>query len=52
MTLLRARVLVAIFAFAVSQSSVAPPVAQNVNTQDMDRSVKPGDDFYRFANGG
>jgi putative endopeptidase len=26
--------------------------AQNVYTQDMDRSVRPGDDFYRYANGG
>ena len=25
-------------------------IAQNVKTQDMDRSVKPGDDFYRYAN--
>jgi putative endopeptidase len=51
-TRLRTRVLLAIFAFAVSRSSVVAQVAQNVNTQDMDRSVKPGDDFYRFANGG
>ena len=26
-------------------------VAQNAN-RDMDRSIKPGDDFYRYANGG
>jgi putative endopeptidase len=52
MTLLRAMVLVAISASAVSRSPVAAQVTQNVNTQDMDRSVKPGDDFYRFANGG
>jgi len=30
----------------------AAQIAQNVYTQDMDRSVKPGDDFYRYANGG
>src|SRR5262249_34384930 len=30
---------------------VAPPVPQNVDG-DMDRSIKAGDDFYRFANGG
>jgi putative endopeptidase len=47
-TFLRTTLLVAIFAFAVSLSPLA---AQNVHTQDMDRSVKPGDDFYRFANG-
>jgi predicted metalloendopeptidase len=52
MSLLRATVLVAICAFAVSLSPVAAQVTQNVNTQDMDRSIKPGDDFYRFANGG
>jgi putative endopeptidase len=52
MILLRTAVLVAIFDFAVSSSPVAAPGAQNVNTQDMDRSVRPGDDFYRFANGG
>jgi putative endopeptidase len=26
--------------------------AQNAYTQDMDPAVKPGDDFYRYANGG
>src|SRR5271168_391178 len=52
MILLRATTFVTIFAFAVSLSPAAAPVFQNVNTQDMDRSVKPGDDFYRFANGG
>jgi putative endopeptidase len=51
MSLLRTAVLVAIFAGVVSQSPTAAPVARNVNTQDMDRSVRPGDDFYRFANG-
>ncbi len=25
--------------------------AQNANLQDIDRSTKPGDDFYRYANG-
>jgi putative endopeptidase len=52
MTLLRTAVLVAIFAGAVSLSPAAAPGTQNLNTQDMDRSVRPGDDFYRFANGG
>ena len=52
MTLLRTTVLITIFSFAVSLGSASAPVAQNVNTQDMDRSVKPGDDFYRYANGG
>src|SRR5258708_1343028 len=52
MALLRTAVLVTIFSLAVSLSSASDAVAQNVNTQDVDRSVKPGDDFYRFANGG
>jgi putative endopeptidase len=52
MTLIRTAVLVAVFALMVSLSPVAAPAPQNANTQDMDRSVKPGDDFYRFANGG
>src|SRR5258708_22348646 len=52
MALLRTAVLVTIFSLAVSLSSATGAVAQNVNTQDVDRSVKPGDDFYRFANGG
>jgi putative endopeptidase len=51
MILFRTTVRIAIFAFAVSLSPIATPVAFSVNTQDMDRSVKPGDDFYRFANG-
>src|ERR1700722_11931639 len=52
MSLFRIAVVAAIFAGAVSQNSAAALVARNVNTQDMDRSVRPGDDFYRFANGG
>jgi putative endopeptidase len=30
----------------------AATAAQNAYPQDMDRAVKPGDDFYRYANGG
>lgn len=52
MILLRTRTFVTIFSFVVSLSPARAAVAQNVNTQDMERSVKPGDDFYRFANGG
>jgi putative endopeptidase len=38
----------------VSQGNVSQGnVAQNTNTQDdLDRSIKPGDDFYHYANGG
>jgi len=52
MIFLRTTTLVTILACAISLSPATEPVTQNVNTQDMDRSVKPGDDFYRFANGG
>jgi putative endopeptidase len=41
-----------IFAASVLLGVAVKPVSQNVCTQDMDRSVKPGDDFYRYANGG
>ena len=41
-----------IFASAVLLSAAVASVAQNVYTQDMDRSIKPGDDFYHYANGG
>ena len=52
MSLVRTTSLIVLFAFAVSLSTAAAPGDQNVNTQDMDRSIKPGDDFYRYANGG
>ncbi|PYX33731.1 MAG: peptidase M13 [Acidobacteria bacterium] len=48
----RTRKLVAIFASAVFLSAAAAPADQNVNTQDIDHSIKPGDDFYHYANGG
>ena len=43
---------VVILASAVYLSGAATPLAENVYTHDMDRSIKPGDDFYRYANGG
>lgn len=52
MPLLRTTVLVAIFACAVSLAATAPSVAQNANADEMDSSIKPGEDFYRYANGG
>src|ERR1051326_5401732 len=51
MIFLRTSAFVTIFAFAISPKPATEPVPQNVNLQDMDRSVKPGDDFYRYANG-
>jgi putative endopeptidase len=48
----RAVVPVALIASAILFSVGAAPIARNVYTQEMDRYVKPGDDFYRYANGG
>jgi|HubBroStandDraft_6_1064221.scaffolds.fasta_scaffold30817_5 hypothetical protein len=44
--------LIVIFVFTVSLGTAAAPVDQNASTQDMDTSVKPGDDFYRYAKRG
>jgi putative endopeptidase len=52
MSLFRTTALIMILAFAVSMGTAAAPSDQNANSQDMDRSIKPGDDFYRYANGG
>ncbi len=52
MSLFRTVAPVVILASAAYLSGAALPVAENVYTRDMDRSVKPGDDFYRYANGG
>jgi predicted metalloendopeptidase len=56
MLLFRTTVLVVISAFAVSMATAAAPFDQAAGTQDsmkgMDRSIRPGDDFYRYANGG
>jgi predicted metalloendopeptidase len=42
MPVIRAITLIAIFAFTIFPAAAA----------DMDRSIMPGDDFYRYANGG
>jgi predicted metalloendopeptidase len=53
MPLFRIRVVVVIFVSAIFFSMAGAPIPQNTNKQDdMDRSIKPGDDFYRYANGG
>lgn len=51
MLLLRTKSLIAILAIAVSLTGAAPLVGQNANENDMDHSIKPGDDFYRYTNG-
>src|SRR5215475_12927542 len=55
MPLFRATTLFFIFAILtsftfVSVTMAAGPVASNA-ANDIDRSTKPGDDFYRYANG-
>jgi putative endopeptidase len=50
--LLRTLASIAILASAVLFTSRAPIVAGSAKEDDLDRSVKPGDDFYRYANGG
>jgi len=44
--------LIVTFYFVVSLGAAAAPVDQNAGAQVIDRSIKPGDDFYRYANGG
>ena len=51
MPLFRGTTLVVMFALAAFLTVDAVCVAQNADTQEIDRSVKPGDDFYRYANG-
>jgi putative endopeptidase len=48
----RAITLALFLASALSLVADAAPVPQDAITQEMDRSIKPGDDFYRYANGG
>ena len=52
MPLFRTTAVIIIFFGAVFLNVAGAPVPQNTNTQDeIDRSTKPGDDFYRYANG-
>ena len=44
--------LVAIFAAVVLLTAASPLAAQTANEDDTNRSIRPGDDFYRYANGG
>ena len=51
MSLLRTKARVAVFATAVLLTAATPLVAQSAKENGMDASVRPGDDFYRYANG-
>ncbi len=52
MSLLRTTALAAVFMSALSAAAfAAPPVSHTVDKQGIDTSVKPGDDFYKYANG-
>jgi putative endopeptidase len=51
MPLFRTTALSVFFAFAVFLGTAAPADEGPV-THDVDRSIKPGDDFYRYSNGG
>jgi predicted metalloendopeptidase len=48
----RAAVFAVVIATAILLTSAFRPAPENPFTDDMDRSVNPGDDFYRYANGG
>ncbi|HET6180693.1 MAG TPA: M13 family metallopeptidase [Candidatus Sulfotelmatobacter sp.] len=43
---------ITIFASVILLAAAASPVAPNLNEDDVDRSIKPGEDFYQYANGG
>jgi putative endopeptidase len=52
MHVVRTTAVILIFASAMFLHATSAPVTPDANTQDMDRSIKPGDDFYGYANGG
>jgi putative endopeptidase len=44
--------LVTVLALVVLSIAAAPPAPTSPDLDDIDNSIKPGDDFYRYANGG
>lgn len=44
-------VLIAFFSFAAYAQEAPKPATHGIAVANMDRSVKPGDDFYQYANG-
>ncbi len=53
MVLLRTTILVALFCCALAPSAFSADqnTSMRDSTEDLDRSIKPGDDFYHYANG-
>ncbi len=51
MSFFSARAVCVIFALLPFAGMAAAPVDPRESTQQVDRSIKPGDDFYRYANG-
>ena len=47
-----ARTIALVFVSAMFLHATGAPVPHGADARDMDRSIKPGDDFYGFANGG
>ena len=43
---------VVVCALASWLGAALPALAQSTSEKEMDRSIRPGDDFYRYANGG
>lgn len=50
MPLRRTTALLTVLAFAVSLTVTAPSIANSGNVDEIDSSIKPGEDFYRYAN--
>jgi len=44
--------LISGLALAAFSIMATPPGLKNIDPAEMDQSIKPGDDFYRYANGG
>ncbi len=51
MHLKRATTFFALLISALFLTALAPPVDPNTGANDIDRSTRPGDDFYQYANG-
>src|ERR1700741_1051188 len=48
----RAAAFALFFVAAILLTSAFRPAPENSVTDDLDRSINPGDDFYRYANDG